>query len=260
MQRKVDRVSIIELIKCAYIAVSFFLLDAMLRYLTRWLGYYSIFELPPSLFSICWISLFIAVLSLLPYKCGKVIYSIWYGMWAIYAVSQYVYYLIFGNFFFLSDIQYAGEGGAYINFITDKLNVNVFIMLVMFFAFGLIGVILFPDTKKIGNLLTRNIVRIILVGMACVGIMCVPNMYTAGNEALFFSSKYEYEQFSNSGFDMEIAGLYQYVARDAWCTYLRPKEDPQVLYKQIEDVVIGFSKQSPISSGMSPIYWINSNI
>lgn len=234
-KKKISKELTLELLKCVYIALSFFMLDAMLRYFTRWLGYYSIFELPPSLFSLCWIFIFITALSLMPHKVGRIVYVIWYGAWAIYSVAQYIYYLIFDKFFFLSDIQYASEGGAYLSFVADVFNADVCIMLGLFVVLGIAGFFLFPGFQKIGNRIARNVLRTGLIVSACIGMVSIPALYTINNEALFFSSKYEYEQFTNSGFDMEIAGLYQYVARDTWCTYLEPKEDPEILYAQVEE-------------------------
>lgn len=225
---------IIELIRCVFVALTFFIVDICLRYFTRSLGYYSIFELAPSLFSLCWIAVFIVVLSLIPRKAGQIIYAILFGVWSIYAVIQYAYFLIFNKFFFLSDVLNASEGGNYLNYVTDTFNGYLFLMLGLFLALGIAGFFLFPNFHIIRNKLWRNVLRCILAVCSCAGILLIPSLYTEDEQALFFSSKYEYEIFTNSAFDLEISGVYHYVARDIWKTFFEPANVPEELYSQIE--------------------------
>ena len=223
------------MLRSVLIAGTFFGPDASLRCVTRWLGYYSIFELAPSLFSLCWICIFVVILSLFPRRTGRIIYLLWYGVWAVYAAAQYIYYLIFNKFFFLTDMANAAEGAAYLDFVWDVLNHNVWLQIILFLVMGTVGFMQFPDFRKLGNVKSRRILRGVLTAVGCIGIAAVPSLYTDHAEGNFFSSTYEYEQFTNSGFDMEITGLYQYVARDAWITYLMPRESAQILYKQVEE-------------------------
>lgn len=225
--------TIIQLLCCIPVAVSFFVLDFTLRYVTRWLGYYSIFELAPSLFSLCWIGIFMVILSVFPRNTGRIVYAVLYGIWAVYAVCQYVYYLIFNKFFFLSDMVNAGEGAAYLDFVWDALDTNVFLMAALFLVMGFSGFWLFPDFKKLGKVSMRCIWKSITVLTVCFGIVLIPKLYKENTDARFFSSKYEYAHFTNAGFDMEMTGLYQYVARDAWITYLQPREDQTALHNQV---------------------------
>lgn len=215
-------------------ALTFYILDFSLRYFTRWLGYYSIFAPAPSLFSLCWACIFLVVLSLFPRNVGRIMYALWYGVWAIYAVAQYIYYLIFEKFFFLTDMTNAGEGATYLDFVWDVLDQNVLLMAVLFLAMGIAGFLLFPDFKVLGTVRFHHILRGIPAAAACAGLVITPLLYADNAEVDFFSGKYEYAQFTNSGFDLELTGLYQYVARDAWITYLKPGEDPQVLYEQVD--------------------------
>lgn len=219
------KLCIVNLLKCVFVGLSFFVIDFTLRFFTRWLGYYSIFELAPSLFSLCWIAIFVVVLSLLPRKVGRIMYAVWYGVWSIYTLIQYVYYLIFNKFFFLSDILYASEGGNYLDYVSDVINVQFWMMLGLFFVVGVVGCMMFPDFLQIGSKRRRNILRIGLVVCSCVGSAAIPQMLTENLESPFLSSKYEYSQFTNSGFDMEIAGSYHYVARDLWKSYLKSSVD-----------------------------------
>lgn len=226
---------IIPLIQCIFVALTFFVVDFSLRFFTRWLGYYSIFELAPSLFSLCWIAIFIVALSMMPQKIGRIIYVVWYSIWSIYILIQYVYCLIFNKFFFLSDIQNASEGKQYLNYVVDVISINFFVMLVLFMAMGILGFLLFPNFSQFVNKLKRNILRCALAVCACIGMLLIPFLYTENEQALFFSSKYEYAQFTNSGFDVEISGVYHYVARDFWKTFLESEDNLEDLYIEVEN-------------------------
>lgn len=223
-----------QIARCILIAITFFVIDFSLRFVTRWLGYYSIFELAPSLFSVCWISVFMVIFSLLPRWAGRIVYAVLYGVWAVYAVIQYVYYLIFNKFFFLSDIQNANEGSDYLNYVLDVIDAKSAGMLALFIMLGVAGFLLFPDFKHIGNKRLRGILRGGLIAYACAGMILIPSLYTENEQSLFFSSKYEYEQFTNSAFDVEISGVFHYVARDFWKTFLSPAEAPDELYAQVQ--------------------------
>lgn len=187
---------IIPLIQCIFVALSFFVVDFSLRFFTRWLGYYSIFELAPSLFSLCWIAIFIVFLSIMPRKLGRIVYAVWYSIWCIYILTQYVYYLIFNKFFFLSDILHAGEGGKYLDYAANVIDANFFIMLVLFVAMGILGFLFFPHFSQIMNKRKRGILRCSLTICACIGMLLIPCLYTEDEQALFFSSKYEYNQLT----------------------------------------------------------------
>lgn len=228
-----DKNLIGQLFRCTFVAVTFFAVDFALRFFTRWLGYYSIFELAPSLFSICWIGIFVTFLSLFPRRAGRIVYAVWYGIWSFYTIAQYTYYLIFDKFFFLSDMSNAYEGTAYLGFVLDSLDIPVIAMSIIFLCLCILAFLLFPDFKFLGRQLTRHILRGTIFAASCIGIAVIPNLYTGNADAQFFSSKYEYGQFTNSSFDLELTGLYQYIARDTWVTYLKPRESQESLHSQV---------------------------
>lgn len=234
--------TIIQLLCCIPVAVSFFVLDFTLRYVTRWLGYYSIFELAPSLFSLCWIGIFMVILSVFPRNTGRTVYAVLYGIWAVYAVCQYVYYLIFNKFFFLSDMVNAGEGAAYMRFVLDSINLHAVIMVIVFLLLGILGVIFFPDFRRIGIRCSRGFLRVFLSVAAVAGLCFTPSLYGEDSNAMeFYTPKYEYQNYTNSSFDMELTGMYQYVARDLWLNYLAPEPDHSEIFQIADDF---FAKQA----------------
>lgn len=237
-----NKTTLTEIGKCVFIATTFFALDAALRFLTRWLGYYSIFELPPSLFSVCWIAIFVVILSLFPQKTGRVVYAAWYTIWAVYTICQYIYYLIFDKFFFLSDIANAGEGVAYLNFVRDSIDIPAVIMVIVAIILGILGVIFFPDFYSIGTKRRIYSIRFLLGTAALAGLCFIPSLYRQDSTAMeFYTDKYQYKHFTNSAFDVELTGVYQYVARDLWLNYLKPDTDHEDLRQTVDDFLVGKS-------------------
>ena len=236
-QMKINK-NIEQLLKCIIIGGTFFSVDFLLRVYTRWLGYYSIYELAPSLFSICWIMIFIAALSVLPHTAGRITYISLYSVWAIYSVCQYIYYLIFNKFFFLSDVRNLSEGKHYAEYIFDIITTDFFLLLIILIALGIFGFFLYPNFREFSTTKIRNRIRAIFMIAALIGIINIPTLYKENKQALFFSSKYEYEQFTNSAFDLEITGIYQYVARDIWKNYIQPKDDMRVLCDVVDSFLL----------------------
>ncbi len=207
---------LIMLFRTGYLVFSFFLADALLRVLTRWIGCYSIFELAPNLFSALWALLLVAVLSLLPKKVGRWVYLGVYIVAAVFSLCQYGYYLIFDKFFYLSDIANAGEGADYAGWVLTVLNKEFVVMLICLIAAGAIGVWQFPDFKTF-TIKAVHSAQIGILVLFIAGQAFIPKLYGMVDSfgAIFINPEYEYGAFSNSGFDMELTGLYQYVFKDA---------------------------------------------
>ena len=225
---------LIDSAKCLFVLGAMFIPDAILRYYTRWLGYYSIFELPPSLFSVLWILQLLSFTVLFPRKIGRILLLVLYSVFAFYALLQYGYYLIFDRFIYVSYAQFAGEGGDYMNFVRDILTPEFFFMLALLVLLGVAVFFLYPQGASSVSWKVRFSSFLLVLALMIGGQLGIPRLYHEDPQAKFFSSAYEYEQFTNSAFDMEICGLYQYLGRDVYITYLKPKPDNSVYYAKAE--------------------------
>ena len=232
----IDNGALLTIIKLLFIGFSYFLCDALLRILTRWLGYYSIYELPPSLFSVIWIGLIVVILSMFPKRIGRALYALSFFAFALFSLAQYGYYLIFGKFFFVADLQYMGEGGEYAGFVLSSLNNQFFLLALVLLVTGLISIIIFPDIKKTISKKWITRFQVLLVLLALIGNLFIPKLYQPAKEGDpgFIDSSVEYTRFTNSGFDLELAGLYQYVAKDVWRTYFKPKGNVDELIETVD--------------------------
>lgn len=210
------KIKIGSLLRIIYIFVSFVAVDFWLRFLTRELGLYNITEIVPNLFTILWGVILTSIVLLIKGAGGRILYGILYYLFSIYAVVQYVYYMIFGKFLFFSDFMFAGEGADYIDYVIAVLTKPVIIQILLILVIGLIGIVFFPKAmeRKRGYVVGE----VALIFIAVIGIMFVPNLYKFSNDSdvnIYRDEMFEYERFVNSAFDMQLTGVYQYIAKDA---------------------------------------------
>lgn len=197
------------------IVVSFFVLDFWLRYTTKRIGLYDIYELAPNLFTIAWAVLLTGVVTLIPSRlAGRIVYGIAYYVFAIYSVAQNVYFQIFGKFLYFSDFVYAGEAGDYADIVLDVIERNYAIQILLVMGLGVLGIVLFPKKEK-GIASAAG--KAVAVAAAVVCISLTPKLYGEyydGNWDSYAMPAFEYENFINSAYDMQLMGIYQYVGKN----------------------------------------------
>lgn len=199
-----------------YIFISFIVVDAWLRFLTRELGLYGIGELAPNLFTLFWALLITNVVMIVPRKMGRVLYGILYFLFSIYSVVQYVYYMIFGKFLFFSDFLFAGEGANYIGYVLAVLTPTVILQIILLIAIGIVGIIIFPKCRILKQ--KGWVCHATVFALTIIGIMIIPKLYgftKDSEDEIYRDIAFEYERFVNSAFDMQLTGVYQYIAKDA---------------------------------------------
>ena len=139
--------------------------------------------------------------------------------------------MIFNRFLFLTDFLYTAEGLDYVAVIKDIFNGSVILQISVLVFTGIIGIIIFPVFKRGNQFMMKRILAVVVV---VVGIIMTPFLYQFNVNSIV-DARYEYETFTSSGFDMELTGLYQYIARDCWMTFLKPKEDNSELKEMIRN-------------------------
>lgn len=224
---------VLDIAKILYIGFSYFFIDALLRVMTRHIQMYSIYAIEPSLFSICWIIIIVSILSYFNRNTGRLLYLVSFLVFGLYSFAQYTYYLIFNKFIFFADLFYLSEGTEFTNYLYDLISPTTVFFLFMIFAVGIFGYYIFPDFQAVGIKRIKTI-RIISFIAAITGIAFIPKLYAVSDNELMNPSL-EYEMFSSSSFDLELTGYYQFLARDAWITYLKPKKDSKKTLEMINE-------------------------
>ena len=203
-----------------YLVSSFFILDVWLRVQTRWIGEYSIYEPAPNLFTLVWCVLLTVLVTGIPSRqAGKTVYAVLYFACMLYAAAQYASYLVLGKFLYLSDFLLAGEGAGYASWAVDLLSPSLLLQVLFLAGMGVLGMILYPAGCQVGGNAGRHILIHVLTACMCaLFLIPIPALYgsTAGEDQWddFDNPAFEYEQFTNVNFDLELTGMYQFVARD----------------------------------------------
>ncbi|WP_426350914.1 LTA synthase family protein [Alloiococcus sp. CFN-8] len=225
------------LLRLIYILISFGILDVWLRVETRWIGRYSIYELAPNLFTLVWCIIIVIILQLISSRLiGRIIYAILYFITVTYVVIQYGYYMIFDKFLFISDFALAGEGAEYLEYVLDIITPWIVFEIVVLVLFGIAGIIFFPKPAK--SSIKRTLASIVCIVAGIVCIFFIPILYKSNESVKWNNPAYEYEKFSNSAYDMELTGIYQYVFRDTYLLFVGNLKDYSSIYKDIDGFFI----------------------
>ncbi|MEE0799905.1 MAG: hypothetical protein U0L91_01350 [Gemmiger sp.] len=110
---------------------------------------------------------------------------------------------------------------------------NLVLYILALIGIGILGVAIYPEFPKC-HALKAIVARCQIWGISLLGIMCIPNLYRYDSNAAM-NTAVEYQSFTSSGFDMEIAGYYQFLARDCWLSFLKPKADMTEYYDEIDE-------------------------
>ena len=214
-----------EILKNLYIIGSFIVLDVWLRYVTRKIGAYHLLEAEPNLFTACWAVLLSAVLIVITRKkIKRILYALLYGLCMVYAIVQYGAFLILGKFLYVSDFLFASEGSDYISYVLEFIDKKMILQIGILVLIGVLGILFMPERPK-----NRWLWGVGGIAIAVAGVLFVPKLYEDTSNVSkwdnFRNPAYEYEQFSNPCFDMELTGMYQFFVHDIQLQIQRKYED-----------------------------------
>ena len=210
----------IKILSYAVVIVSFWTLDWWLRANTLEIGRYEFWSWPPHLFTMLYGTLISLIIFAIPNRRVKdLTYSvIFYALEAL-AIFQYGSNLIVGKFMTLGEFGVIGEGTTYFGYAMKALGVMTFVWAGIFYAEGhLIKRYFLPNTVARRSWFKKAVIVRSSIAAGCIiFILFIPKMYDSSkNETweAFDSPAYEYETFSNPGFDMQLCGFYGYISRD----------------------------------------------
>lgn len=172
------------------------------------------------LFSLAWIFLIVFVcLVILPKKWGRIVYITISGIFIILSLCQYVYFAIFGQFFWLKSIALAGEGADYIGYALDYIDIRLAVCTLA--ACG--SLVLTAIRWKKPPL--RNKAWWLA---ALIPVVAIAGLHTYMQPELFGDSQNDwdswrkprvvYKQYNDVNKSYDVSGLYQFTMRDLFRT------------------------------------------
>lgn len=242
---KTNKSNVINVLKTLFIMLSFFFMDFGLRQVLKDDLSFEKYAYVPNLFTVCWILIFLSLIFLWSKKVSKIIYGVLYFVWAAYIIVQKGYYAIFKDFLFINDFAHSGEGAHYLSFVGDIINTEFVVFIVITLVVGILGIIWFPSIKLEGKLKYAKLAPAII---GVIGLFVIPRVcyggqvnYKAWNA--WESPAFEYHKFSSSVSDMELTGVYHYVARDIQLKFANKLNNNDE--EKIEKVNEFFAKREP---------------
>lgn len=225
MKNKLSRISDFMKNSIPYICATAALLvpDFLLRYLVS----PKMFTEPyitiiPTMMNLAWISLFVYIcFVLLPQRAGKILFAVLAVAANTLAVSNYIYFQIFGQFFWLSSIGLVGEAGDYVKYALQYADKKSVLYTVM--SLALTAVALIRLKKRSSKLTVRRGVGAVIpiLGITAMHIFMQPALFGVSDNDWDSWSKPRviYKQFTDVNKSLDVSGLYQFVARDIWNTW-----------------------------------------
>lgn len=207
-----------KLIPYLWIIESFGLLDIWVRVMSRRISAYSIYAIEPNLFTLLWAILLTALVTLpKTRKRGRLLYGAVYLFYWTYTLVEYGAYLILQKFLYVSEFLNAGEGAAYTSYILQFLSPKLMLEVLALAAVGAVGIIIYPkDRPSAGK--RAAAARMVSAALCVIGIALTPQLYESPEGAWddFTKPGFEYNNFIRPNTDLELTGIYQFLARDVY--------------------------------------------
>ncbi len=171
----------------------------------------------PTLFSAFWVLLFTLIFTgFLSKKWGRIFYMVLAVLMSVFMISNYIYFRIFNQFYWLDSIGMTGQAMAYSTYIVRLLDWKL--ILIILLQTGLIVVTFRTWREKpyrisglwlILPMIVLLTVHTVMMTKAVPG--ATPQQQTEREWAKGF-----YNDFTDSNRSMQTAGAYQYVMRNVF--------------------------------------------
>ena len=199
-------------------------MDFVVRYLSSEAGILLVLaKVSANIFTREWIILFVFILLVLRGVWRRIAYWIIIIFNLIMFVTQCIYYELTDVYFGFHLLQSADEGSGYILGVIKNTNPWVFVLTAIFLVAAIIigrGIMrVEPIDKKIFVLV---IVLIIVIHYFTPNLLGKKAASTEWDN--FNNARNTYENFSDSNGSMQVAGFYEYTFRNAYITFIKPKE------------------------------------
>ncbi len=185
------------------------------------------------LFSIFWIIFIMAITAvILPKLWGKIIFSVLSVIYIIFSFSEYIYYKIFDQFFWLRSLMLAGEGSAYIDQVLQQIDSSLIIFTILEILF-LVLTLIFWNRPNLGVKSKICIALLPIIGISVTHV-CMQQKNEGNDWAVWKKPRIVYKNFNDINKNMEIAGIHQFLYRDAVSTVFPKKQYNEEDFERVD--------------------------
>ena len=208
------------------LAFPFIAIDIFMRLIGSEINYFQWkMVIPNLLFNVMWIVLVLGLALNVNRVFGKVIYIIFFVLYFVMFFANGVYFYYTGLFFNFNLITMASEGGSYI---WDTVAGAKPVVYVMSAAVLIVAVVSFRMFPKGERKVRPKRLLILFTGFVIVHLI-TPFLMGYANKELEWDTWRNphniYDSFSDVNKSMKICGLYEFVFRDFYMTFLKPEEE-----------------------------------
>ncbi len=214
--------------------------DLQLRYLV-WPKVYGEFyaTVVPFAFNLMWISLFLySSLVLFSKKLGRILYILIGSIFILFSFSQYIYFRIFEQFFRLSSIVLAGEGGDYLSYALSYIDARLVVCTLLSVLFLIITAIKWERPNHTGKF-AKFLTGLPVLALVCLHIFMQPSLFGESDQDWDSWSKPRvvYSKFNDANKCIDIVGIYHFVARDFYKTWLEADKYTEEDFKVVDEYI-----------------------
>lgn len=168
-------------------------------------------------FSFCWIFIFVFFCSVfLNKKWGRITFIAISSIFTLLSMCQYVYYGIFGQFFWIKSIALVGEGGEYLGYALDYLDAKCILCTVVS-ALSIVIAALGWNKITFRRKWLNGVVAVPIALITAFHCVFVSSALGLSDDWNSWSKPWVvYKNFTDVNKDMSLSGLYQHSIRDLW--------------------------------------------
>ncbi len=214
-------------------------LDVAFRYLYRTVDSFSWENLTPLLFTVGWAAVMTGVAALLPRRVSQIWMIATCSLFAVLVLVHAVMFNLFGSFFSLQDLVYAGDGAKFFSLTYLKIRKALVLCAVLAVVGAVLCAWLLPKRKwrpwRLFGLLP------LAAGVVLILHLHTPLVYVApesGGNIMTWDTTYEekeevdpaqllYTEFTNANSCLNLTGLYHYTVRNVAVTLTPSFADEQ---------------------------------
>lgn len=212
--------------EAAILALPFLLMAVIIYLFTIEIEYFKASIILPNLiFTLLWITALVFIAKNIGGIAGRIIYSVFFGIFFLMFTVNVIYFPYTGYFFTFNLLESADEGNEYI--LSTVLNAGIpsYLAIIAVLAAGIFAVTKFQVQKK------HSTVKIICILLIFVLLQFfTPMLYGSQNDFLSWDTWGNpgdiYARFSDSNKSMKVCGFFQYCTRDFYMTFLKPDDKP----------------------------------
>lgn len=205
------------------IPVAYFLVEVFA------LAFLAIEDMPlwPLAFGSIWALMLTGIIFLLPKIVGRVVFALTYFLFAVYAVVQTGYYILFHQMMWISEFRYASEGSEFFSVLL-QYPIGWWLFVLGLLGLGILLIWKFPAVKT--GILWKLVAAVVIAACIVTMIMLPNAVFQHDQQVRYAGSDYgraqsaeaAYKNMFNAHRLYQVCGIYQTSVKDFYREYIYP--------------------------------------